>query len=70
MRERFDRSAMSARKVLLIYAQLLDEINSQGTSEHSRLLRSVADYIISSIMLEDRYVYGLIGLNWPSWRNE
>lgn len=44
--EWFDRSAMSARKALLIYAQLLDEINSQGTSEHSRLLRSVADYII------------------------
>ncbi|KIW46274.1 uncharacterized protein PV06_01955 [Exophiala oligosperma] len=36
---------MSARRVVLTYAQLVDEISQRGESEHSRLLRTISDFL-------------------------
>lgn len=43
--EDYTPGAMSARRVVLTYAQLVDEISQRGESEHSRLLRTISDFL-------------------------
>ncbi|KIW35303.1 uncharacterized protein PV07_02006 [Cladophialophora immunda] len=43
--ETYSPGAVSARKVVLVYAQLVDEISPRPGSEHSRLLRTIGDFL-------------------------
>ena len=43
--ETYTPGATSARKVVLTYAQLLDEISPRGGSEYARLLRTIGDFL-------------------------
>ncbi|EXJ65598.1 uncharacterized protein A1O5_11125 [Cladophialophora psammophila CBS 110553] len=43
--ETYSPGAVSARKMVLVYAQLVDEISPRPGSEHSRLLRTIGDFL-------------------------
>ncbi|OAP60422.1 hypothetical protein AYL99_05424 [Fonsecaea erecta] len=43
--ETYSPGAASARKVVLVYAQLVDEISPKPGSDHSRLLRTIGDFL-------------------------
>lgn len=43
--EGYTPGAISARRVVLTYSQLVDEISPRGQSEQSRLLRTISDFL-------------------------
>lgn len=43
--ETYVAGALSGRKIVLVFAQLVDEISPRAGSEYSRLLRTISDFL-------------------------
>ncbi|KAI1619295.1 hypothetical protein EDD37DRAFT_217809 [Exophiala viscosa] len=57
--ETYSLGAVSARKMVLSYAQLLDEIAPRHDSEHSQLLRTIGDFLDTGVTAQSDFDPGM-----------